>query len=72
MLRWGLFFQALAFAGIAAAPNVGEWLLYVACVILALAREWSHATERVARSCRSAQKEGAQGATLGVNAIDLC
>ncbi len=64
MLRWGLFFQALAFGGIAAAPNVGEWLLYVACVILALGNGLTQPSVSAFVSKRA--KEGAQGATLGV------
>jgi len=65
MLRWGLLFQAIAFAGISASPNLGKWSLYVSCVILALGNGLTQPSVSAFVSKRA--KEGAQGTTLGVS-----
>lgn len=64
MLRWGLIFQAIAFAGIAVSPDVGEWLLYVSGMILALGNGLTQPSVSAFVSKRA--KPGEQGATLGV------
>ncbi len=64
MLRWGLIFQAISFAGISASPDVGEWLLYASCVVLALGNGLTQPSISAFVSKRA--KEGEQGATLGV------
>jgi MFS transporter, DHA1 family, tetracycline resistance protein len=65
MLRWGLGFQALAFVGLAASPNVGQWMLYASGVLLALGNGLSQPATSAFVSKRA--KEGEQGTTLGVS-----
>jgi MFS family permease len=64
MLRAGLVLQIIAFAGIAASPNVGRWFLYVSGVVLAFGNGLSQPATSAFVSKHA--KPGEQGTTLGV------
>jgi MFS family permease len=64
MLRAGLVLQVIAFAGIAASPNIGRWFLYAAGVVLALGNGLSQPATSAFVSKHA--KPGEQGTTLGV------
>jgi len=65
MLRVGLILQAIAFGGLAAAPSLGKWMLYVAGMVLATGNGLTQPSTSAFVSKRA--KPGEQGATLGVN-----
>jgi MFS transporter, DHA1 family, tetracycline resistance protein len=65
MIRAGLFAQALAFAGLAVAPNIGVPAIYVACFTLALGNGLSQPSVSAFISKRAGDDE--QGAVLGVS-----
>lgn len=64
MLRAGLALQIIAFAGIAASPDVGRWFLYVSGVVLAFGNGLSQPATSAFVSKHA--KPGEQGTTLGV------
>ncbi len=65
MLRVGLVLQAIAFAGLVAAPSLGRWMLYVSGIVLACGNGLTQPATSAFVSKRA--KPGEQGMTLGVN-----
>jgi DHA1 family tetracycline resistance protein-like MFS transporter len=65
MLKVGLVLQAVAFVGITVSPDFGQWMLYVAGIVLALGNGLTQPAISAFVSKRA--KKGEQGTTLGVN-----
>jgi MFS family permease len=65
LIRGGIFLQAIAFAGFAAAPSLGRWMLYVAGATIAVGNGLSQPSVAAYVSKRADPRE--QGGTLGTN-----
>jgi len=65
LIRTGVALQAIAFAGIAASPWIGKWLLFAASMLLAVGNGLTQPTVAAFVSKRADPRE--QGATLGTN-----
>ncbi len=64
MLKWGLGVQAVSFAGLAASPSAGKWLLYASSMLLAVGNGLSQPGTSAFISKQASATD--QGATLGV------